>query len=65
MYCWRANSSSSFSNCSALKMVRTRLVRGDEEVERVAVEDEEAAVIDTAVCGDDSEDPEEDKHLFL
>ena len=31
MYCWRENSASRRSSCSALKMVRTRLALGDDE----------------------------------
>ena len=31
MYCWRANSASNRSNCSALKMVRTRFALGEDD----------------------------------
>ena len=43
IYCWRANSNSNFSSCSALKIVRTLLVLGDEESDMVLIVVEEEA----------------------
>ena len=47
MYCCRANSASNRSSWSALKMVRTRLVRGDAELLDKQVTDGEALALAT------------------
>lgn len=43
MYCWRANSASNRSNCSALKMVRTRLARGEDDDDGADIRDDDDA----------------------